>query len=121
MAILKDSSLEKSPSSKFYLWLGASPIILSIVLSLIILFFFKNLPPKLPLLYSLPWGEKQLVSHQQFLIIPAVITLIALLNLVLSWQLHFSQAFFKKTLLIASFITCIIFIVTFVKIVTIFI
>ena len=35
------------------------------------------LPPKLPLFYSLPWGEKQLAQNQQLLIIPASIAIIS--------------------------------------------
>lgn len=103
------------------IWIGSSALILSIILTLLILFLFKFLPPKLPLFYSLPWGEKQLAIHQQFLIIPASITIATLVNLIISLQLHSSQTFFKKVLLITSFVFCLILIVTLIKIVLIFI
>lgn len=106
---------------KIHLWLSLSPLIVAFVLSLIILFFFRFLPERLPLFYSLPWGDRELATHQQFFIIPAATTLIALANLVISWQLHYLQSFFKKILLVSSLITTLILIITFIKIVLIFI
>lgn len=97
------------------------PFILSIILTIIIIFFLGYLPPKLPLFYSLPWGEGQLATHQQFLIIPAIIGLITLLNLVISWQLHPSQSFFKRILFLSSIIITLILSATFIKIVLNFI
>ncbi len=95
------------------------------MLSLLITFFIivlsKILPPKLPLFYSLSWGEKQLANHQQLLIIPASITLVTLFNLIISWQLHPQQVFFKKILLISTLLVTLILTITFFKIVLIFI
>lgn len=108
-------------SKKIYLWINLSPLFLSALLALIILFLFKYLPPKLPLFYSLPWGEKMLASSNQFLIIPLALSLITLLNLSLSYQLHPSQSFFKKALLVSSFVTGLILTITFVKIIFIYI
>ena len=102
-------------------WLNLFPVFSALILSVLVLILFKFLPTKLPLFYSLTWGDGQLVTHQQFLIIPAVITLITLLNLSFSWQLHPSQLFFKKILLFSSLIISLIFIITFIKIVFIFI
>ena len=36
------------------------------------LFFSKNLPPSVPLFYSLPWGEEQL-TNTKFLAIPIIL------------------------------------------------
>lgn len=104
-------------SNKLVFWITLSPIILSIILSLVILFGLKSLPPKLPLFYSLPWGDNQLASHQEFLLIPAIIIAVALLNSIVSWQLHPSQSFFKRILLFSPLIISLLLIVTFVKIV----
>lgn len=120
MANLKIDT-EANNLSGVYLWIGLSPLVISLFLSLIILILFKFLPSKLPLFYSLSWGDQQLANHQQFLIIPASLTLIALFNLVVSWQLHPSQSFFKKMLLITPLIISLILLITFIKIVTIFI
>lgn len=116
------SNLERKGDSKnkLYLWIGLSPITVSAFIALTILFFFTSLPKKLPLFYSLPWGESQLASHQQFFILPATIVLIALANLIVSWQLHQSQTFFKKILLASSLITTLILTITFIRIIFIF-
>lgn len=103
------------------IWVNLFLLFLSLLLSLIILSLFKFLPLQLPLFYSLPWGEEQLATHQQFLIVPSVITLITLLNLSFSWQLHPSQIFFKKILLFSSLVISLILIITFIKIVLIFV
>ena len=106
---------------KKYLWLNIIPVAATILISTIILLLFKLLPPNLPLFYSLQWGDKQLANHQQFFIIPALIILITLINYVTSWQLHQSQLFFKKILLVFSIIATFILTITFIKIVLIFI
>ncbi len=102
---------------KLYFWIGLSPLILSLIMTVVILILFRFLPSKLPLFYSLPWGEEQLATSQQFLIIPASISAVALLNLTVSWQLHSSQSFFKKILPIASTIVSLIIVITFIKII----
>ena len=38
--------------------------------SLLIIFYFDSLPPQLPLFYSLPWGQSQLVSPQYLYLLP---------------------------------------------------
>lgn len=104
-----------------HLWLKLSPLFLSLIITIAIFTSLKYLPAKLPLFYSLAWGERQLANHQQFLIIPISVALIVLLNLVVSWQLHHSQYFFKKILLISSIIVSLILVIAFVKIILMFI
>lgn len=121
MLAFKNEQYEKNHSSRFYLGVNLSPLMVAAVLGFFILLFFRFLPTQIPLFYSLSWGDKQLVTHRQFFLIPAIITLITLLNLIISWQLHNLQSFFKKVLLFASFITTLILTITFIKIVLIFI
>lgn len=101
--------------------LKSLPFILSIIITLLIVLLSKSLPPKLPLFYSLAWGEKQLVTHQQLLIIPSLMTLVALCHLIISWQLHTSQALFKKILQFCALLVNLILTIAFVKTVLIFI
>lgn len=102
-------------------WISFTPLILSLLYTFFILSLSKILPPKLPLFYSLAWGEKQLATHLQLLIIPASITLVTLFNLIISWQLHPQQVFFKKILLSATLLVSLILTITFFKIILIFI
>lgn len=120
MTLVNNTNDQKS-LNKIYLWIGLSPLILVLLISLVILIFFKFLPPNLPLFYSLSWGDKQLVTNQQFLIIPAILALITLINVAVSYQLHFSQSFFKRIILITPLIISLILVITFIKIVLIFI
>lgn len=112
MSILKNN---------LFIWTTLFAAFMAISLSLFILIFFKILPNKLPFFYSLPWGERQLANHAQFLIIPATIILITLINLIVSKQLHPYQSFLKTTLNLTSIITTVILTIAFIKIVLIFI
>ncbi len=103
------------------IWVALIPLLLSLSVAIFIAISTKFLPPKLPLFYSLPWGEKQLVYHSQLLILPASIILVTLCNLIISWQLHSQQVFFKKILLFSSVLVSLILTITFVKVVLIFI
>lgn len=85
------------------------------------LFFYTKLPNNLPLLYSLPWGDGQLVKKGQFLIIPSCMILITLVNLSLSSGLHRQQIFLKRILLITSAAATTILFISALKIITIFI
>lgn len=105
---------------KIYLYFALIPVALASLTSIFVLIFFQFLPPKIPLFYSLSWGEAQLANHQQFFIIPASIILIDLINLSLIWHLHPSQKFFKKMLIMSSLIITLIFLTTFIKIFLIF-
>ncbi len=104
-------------SNKLHLWIGLAILALSLSIALIIITTFKFLPPRLPLFYSLPWGEMQLATHQQFLSLPASISIVTLLNLLVAWQLHPSQSFFKKALLLTSVTASLILTITFIKVI----
>lgn len=105
---------------KIILFLNFLPFVVVSVISLSIPIIFQFLPQKLPLFYSLPWGDKQLANLQQFFILPASIILITLINLILSWNLHQSQFYFKIVLLISSLIFSLILTISFLKIISIF-
>lgn len=107
--------------SKLIFWLMLPPFILSLIMIIFSLTALKFLPPRLPLFYSLAWGDKQLATHEQFLIIPAIISLITLTNILISWHLHPAQSFFKKILLLQSLTVSLILTITFSKIVLSFI
>lgn len=103
------------------LWLILPPFVLSFIIILAILIILRFLPEKLPLFYSIAWGDAELATHQQFLIIPASISAVALLNLAISWQLHHQQSFLKKVLLLSSIVVSLIFVMTFIKIILMFV
>lgn len=91
-----------------------------IILGLLIL-NLTRLPAQLPLFYSLPWGEQQLASPAQFAILPAMVVLINLINLVISWHLHPSQVILKRILSGSAAVVAMLLLATTLKIVAIFI
>ncbi len=102
-------------------WIGLSPLLPALLISMVVLFLFKSLPDKLPLFYSFTWGPNQLASHREFFLLPLTVAVITLVNLFLSRQLHQSQYFFKLILTATSLMISLILTITFVKIVLIFI
>lgn len=100
-------------------------VVFSLFSSLVVLIFFaleyKNLPARVPLFYSLPWGGAQLVNRPQFIILPSLAVLICLINLITSWHLHPSQLILKRTLSLASALVAALILITAFKIILIFI
>lgn len=82
--------------------------------------FYPNLPPRLPLLYSLSWGGTQLVAKQQFLILPAITLLIGLFNIFFAYQLHPKQEVLKRTLTLSAALVGVLNLITAFKILLIF-
>ncbi len=120
MSQFKNEPYTGDLNRNLYLYLAFLPLAVALLLIIFIFIFFQFLPSKMPLFYSLPWGDAQLANQQQFFIIPASIILIDLLNLIIIWHLHPSQKFFKKMLTVSSLTITLIFLTTFIKIFLIF-
>lgn len=100
------------------------PFLVSIFFSLTLFFIFfilyDRLPNKLPLFYSLSWGENQLVAKQQFLLLPALIIIIMLVNMMIAWQIHPSQIVLRRISLMSTLVVDVIIMTTAIKIIRIF-
>ena len=90
------------------------------ILTLTIAITMGNLPQKVPLFYSLPWGEAQLVSKPQLFLLPLLILLVGLVNLVMSWQLHESQLPLKRIIHISTVIFAVLIFITTLRVILIF-
>lgn len=90
-----------------------------LIVSLIFI-FYNQLPLKLPLFYSLPWGENQLISKQQFFLLPIVLLLIILVNTFIVSQLHHLQKVLKRLLMFGLIFIDLVILTTFFKILFIF-
>lgn len=95
------------------------PIIISLFLAGAIFLYLNKLPNRLPLFYSLAWGENQLIFKQQLFVIPAIISSISLINLLILW--HTKELLLKRVLLFSSLITTVILSISVLKIIYIFI
>ncbi len=96
------------------------PLALALAITISLPLLSNQLPTRLPLFYSLPWGETELVSLGQLLILPAIIVLIDLVNLIINWQLTSDQKLFKQILTLVSIVTSLILTISYLKIITIF-
>lgn len=86
-----------------------------------ILINFSRLPSKIPLFYSLAWGEGQLATTVQIFILPLIATLILLINLVISWHLHKTQTILKRIVGLSSAMISFMILLTCIKIILIFV
>jgi hypothetical protein len=105
MKIIKEFSKIYQEQDAFVFWPISFSVILSLAVTFIWALFYFNLPKEIPIFYSLPWGDSQFGHLNQFLIFPSLIALTILINLIISWHLHFSQVLLKRILAIASVIT----------------
>lgn len=92
--------LKRQEAVNFYS-IVSSLVIIILILTIFALNYTK-LPAQIPLFYSLPWGEEQLVALPQFIILPSIIALVILVNLVISWHLHESQTVLKRFLSVST-------------------
>lgn len=92
-----------------------------ILITLLFSIFMNQLPDKLPLFYSLSWGENQLASKQQFFLLPIILILVLLINSFIASQLHSSQYILKRILMLSLILLDGVILITAIKILWIFI
>lgn len=95
---------------KYSLFLISSSIIFAV-------FKFKDLPPEVPLFYSLPWGKKQLADKVFIFILPLSSILVLLLNLFLAKKIKEDFIIIKEILIIGAFLFSLILTITLLKII----
>lgn len=93
------------------------------ILAIINLFavFYPELPHLIPLFYSLPWGDDELATLPQFILLPFIILLIILINYSLLWHLHHTQVVLKRFLALSAAVAALLLTITAFRIVFIFI
>lgn len=102
-------------------WLNFISLLFVLIILSLFALSLSRLPSKLPLFYSLPWGEGQLVNLSQFIILPATAILVLLVNLTVSWHLHPSQVVAKRMLSASTALVSFLLFLTAVRIIFIFI
>lgn len=58
--------------------------ILLILAGLLVIVIWKRLPPEVPWLYSLPWGEAQLIPKLWFVLTLPIMMMVGLVNLLIA-------------------------------------
>lgn len=117
---LDNSLVWMSSQDRYYLASGIFTLISVIIILSLYLFSVNVLPTRLPLFYSLPWGQSELTNKSSLLILPTIITIVALINMLLAWQLHSSQYVLKRILLMSTVLIDLIILIAAIKIVFIF-
>lgn len=121
MNYLIDLLMVLKNKDSYFLISVVSTAISSILISFVLLVFPSYLPGSLPLFYSLPWGEKQLAATSQFFILPGILVIFGITNAALALQLHSSQIILRRMLLLASVAVDLIIVLSFIRIIFIFI
>ena len=109
-----------SASDKIIFYFSALSIINILVQLTIFGLKFQTLPSQIPLFYSLPWGDTQLASISQFMILPFITLLFILTNIIASWHLHDLQIILKRILAAYTLVTTTLITITAIGIISIF-
>jgi len=81
-----------------------------------LVFFWGKLPPEVPLLYSKPWGEEQLVKKPFILFLPGLATIFTLINLRLASYFFKTKKPISYFLIWFNFVTTLLAVITYWKI-----
>ena len=82
---------------KFYIFSLIAIVILLLLQFLAIAFFYKYIPPQIPIFYSQPWGQEQLADKKLIFLFPIQLILLLIINYFLA------ALFFLKEKLLAKF------------------
>ena len=91
-------------------------VIMILLAALMVGIFYKRLPSELPFLYSLPWGEKQLIGRVWFSLSPVVCGLVFSLDMWLSYLVSKSDEVLGKVVVWFGVGIVAMYLVTFLKV-----
>ena len=93
-------------------------IILFIFQLVLIIWFYNQLPPQIPIFFSRPWGESWLASSSSIFILPLYSLVIFLLNYFLVLFYHQKKFLLSQLLVIFAFIISLFSTVSVIKIIS---
>lgn len=96
-------------NAQLSLWIWRFTATQAIVGVGVLAMFWGHLPPRVPLLYSLPWGQDQLVNPYFLWLIPTFSTLLGIFANLLGTRILSDKlllALFFGTIIITQFILC---------------
>ena len=82
--------------------------------------FWKQLPPELPWLYSLPWGEQQLINKMLFAITLAGLAVFFIVTKVISSWVGKKDEIVKTTIMIGGLMIILLYGASFIRVLSIF-
>ncbi len=87
------------------------------ILILVFIIKINNLPPQIPLFYSLPWGENQLAETWMIFFIPLIMILFIFINNFIEKKFFFENDFIKKIFYYLNILIIVSFTFIFLKII----
>lgn len=93
-------------------------IILFLAQLVLIIWFYKDLPPEIPLYFSRPWGADWLTSTSSIFILPLLSLITLLVNYFLALFYHQKKLILSQLLVIFSFIISLFTTVSVLKIIS---
>lgn len=93
---------------------------LSAISALTIIWVKNTLPAKVPLFYSLSWGQHQLAPVDWLFLLPSIAICIMGINLIISKQLHESQLILRRMLMGVILVSDLLILITIVRILSIY-
>jgi uncharacterized membrane protein len=70
-------SLLKNPTAVTFIRISFFTLL---IMWLLLIIFYRFLPPQLPLFFSKPWGEEQLIAKHYLAILPGAVSLLFIIN-----------------------------------------
>lgn len=89
-------------NNRLFIWSITLSLILFFFCNLIFVFSWNNLPPDIPLYYSLPWGEEQLAKPISLGLLIVGTTCLSIVNIFLAMILLNKHRFYSQTILVAT-------------------
>ena len=90
--------------------------ILPIFSFLILTFFWKKLPPQVPLFYTKPWGEEQLAKNFFLWMLPSFSLILTLINLRIASLFYNARSFLSYLIVWGNVTVCLLATITLIRI-----
>ncbi|HAP37738.1 hypothetical protein A2574_00530 [Candidatus Shapirobacteria bacterium RIFOXYD1_FULL_38_32] len=123
MSLLENISHSLGNLGKFWQQKNNSQVLRSnlliITVQIVLLIYkFNDLPPQVPLFYSLPWGEPQLAPASQLFFLPTFSIVFSLINNLLAATIFSKTTLLSKLLVVSSLVISILSLVTLFQIIS---
>ncbi len=99
-----------------FFWNIKIVFVLIVLQTTTLLFLWKNIPPQIPLLYTRPWGEDQLVAKKKLFLIPALLLILTPVNLCIGTAFFEREKLLSKIFVSVNFLIALLLSVAFFKI-----
>lgn len=108
---------QKTPTFIVLFWIG---VLVVFLMGVVMVLFWKKLPPQLPWFYSFPWGEKQLINKIWFVLIFAGMEIVLFLARAIANWAGKNDDIVRNTIMTGVFVAVVLMVASFFRVMTIF-